>query len=56
MDKVNDYDVDVVFPGGEPLLQIIDAYGNEMKKIPLSDKSVDEIIGILEENGFGKIK
>ena len=55
-ENATDYDVDVVYPGGDPVLQILDAYGNEIEKIDIADKSSDQLGQLLEEKGFGKIK
>ena len=34
------------------MLQILDAYGNEIEKIDIADKSSDQLGQLLEEKGF----
>ncbi len=55
-ENATDYDIDVVFPGGDPVFTVLDAFGNELERTPLSDLKVPEIIKLIEDKGFGKLK
>jgi hypothetical protein len=48
------YDVEVVFPGGDPIFCILDNYGNEIEQISLIKYKRDEIGKLIEEKGFKK--
>ena len=48
------YDVEVVYPGGDPIFCIIDNYGNEIEQISLINLKRDEIGELIEKKGFKK--
>lgn len=54
MKKAADYPVEVVFPGGDPKLVIMDNNGDQVEEINLTTMSEKEIIDLLTQKGFGK--
>ena len=54
MKKASDYPVEVVFPGGDPKLAIMDNNGDQVEEINLTTMSEKEIIDLLTQKGFGK--
>ena len=52
--EVNNYPVEVVFPGGDPKLVIMDNEGNEVEEINLTQLNEKGIIHLLTQKGFGK--
>ena len=54
MKKASDYPVEVVFPGGDPKLVIMDNNGDQVEEINLTTMSEKEIIDLLTQKGFGK--
>ena len=53
-DEIDSYPVEVVFPGGDPQLVIMDNEGNEVEEISLVNMKGDELAALLEKKGFNK--
>ena len=53
-DEIDSYPVEVVFPGGDPQLVIMDNEGNEIEEISLVNMKGDELAALLEKKGFNK--
>lgn len=56
MTEVQDYNVDVIYCGGDPVLFIMNKEGEEVEEIPLEDYSETQIAQLLEEKGFDRFK
>lgn len=52
--KVQEYNVEVVYCGGDPAFFIMNKEGLEVEEHPLDAFSEDEIAELLESKGFGK--
>lgn len=53
---MQDYNVDVIYCGGDPVLFIMNKEGEEVEEIPLEDYSETQIAQLLEEKGFDRFK
>ena len=53
-DEIDSYPVEVVFPGGDPQLVIMDNEGNEVEEISLVNMKGEQLAELLEKKGFHK--
>ena len=56
IDKVADYNVEVIYSGGDPNLHVMDSKGNELEVYKLEKFNQIQIADLLESKGFGKFK
>lgn len=49
------YDIDVLYPGGEPCFAILNSMGEELERTPIGDLTAEQICQLIEEKGFSKL-
>ncbi len=52
----DNYNIEVVYCGGDPRLVIMDTEGNEIEEIDLAEKDEQQIIDLVESKGFKKLE
>ncbi len=55
-EKALDYNVEVIYSGGDPQFFIMDNKGNDLEIFKLEKLTHDQIGDLLETKGFGKYK